>query len=65
MAEISPARGDRPEPRHGAAIAPLNYATSFLFGTLLMSFGRDLVDHEVAPRERDGGRPAVPRDLVL
>ena len=43
--EISPARGDRPEPRHGAAIAPLNYATSFPFGTLLMSFGRDLVDH--------------------
>jgi hypothetical protein len=40
--EVTPERGDRPAPRHGAAIAPLAAATHFDIGTLLMSFGRDI-----------------------
>lgn len=40
--ELTPEKGDRPMPRHGAAIASLKNAGGFMDGTLIMSFGREI-----------------------
>ena len=40
--ELTPEKGDRPMPRHGAAIASLKNAGGHMDGTLIMSFGREI-----------------------
>ena len=49
--EISPEKGDRPMPRHGAAIAALGSASESPLGTLIMSFGRECVAAHTKPRD--------------
>lgn len=57
--ELTPARGDRPRPRHGAAIASLARGSG-LMGTLIMSFGREI---DPSKKKTDPSRNKLFREI--